>query len=78
MSKWYEVEVQTLVVYAVEVEDDENEGHAINEALDQAPLTGRSSGSTLPLPAAHLAMIRKNADVVLSLDGEWSTEDEDE
>lgn len=76
MSKWYEVEVQSLVVYAVEVEDDENENHAINLALSFAPMKGTSSGSAEPLPHSHLDMIRKNADVVLSLEGVFDEDDE--
>lgn len=68
MSKWYEVEVQVLIVYAVEVNDSENEVHARDAAYEDYKGAGRVSTSAQPLPAQHIATIRKNADKVLPLD----------
>lgn len=68
MSKWFEVELQTLVVYAIEVKDDESEQAAIDVALTDWTLYGRTTATALPVPSTHLPMIRKNAHMVRTLD----------
>lgn len=74
MSRWFEVEVQTLVIYAVEVKDSENEKRAIEIALNDWTLQGRTSATALPVPISHLQMIRKNAHMVRTLDPHYDEE----
>lgn len=79
MSKWYEVEVQVLIVCAVEVRDGASEVQAIEAAEYHAPRRGRVVCTAQPLPAEHLATIRKNADLVLPLGGvDYSQNPEDD
>jgi hypothetical protein len=67
MSKWFEVEVQTLTVYAVEVEDGQNERDAIDRVHYAYNARGKTSMTALPLPAAHLPTIKKNCDYLKPL-----------
>jgi hypothetical protein len=79
MSKWYEVEVQVLIVCAVEVKDDEGERDAIDKALYSCWVgRGRTVGTTVgPLPAEHLETIKKNAHRVFALEDEEDDDDDD-
>jgi len=67
MSKWFEVELQTLTVYAVEVDDDQNELDAIDRVSYDQRVRGKRSMTALPLPSAHLPTIRKNCDYLKPL-----------
>lgn len=69
MSKWYEVEMQVLIVLAVEVRDNQNERDAIEAADWNAPTIGRITSTANPLPAEHLATIKKHAHKVITLSG---------
>jgi len=67
MTKWYEVEVQTLVVYAVEVEDYENEIQAEHLATMDA-MEGKVTATAVPVPKRYINMIKKHADRVRQID----------
>lgn len=79
MSKWYEVEVQVLIVCAVEVKDDQGERDAIETALLNCWVgRGRTTGTTAePLPAEHLETIKKNAHRVFPLHDDTKDDDDD-
>jgi hypothetical protein len=82
MSKWFEVEVQTLTVYAVEVDDDQNELDAIDKVDYIHSGRGKSTMTALPLPSAHLPTIKKNCDYLKPLieecDGDQGENDDEE
>jgi hypothetical protein len=80
MSKWFEVEVQTLVVYAIEVKDGQNETDAIDTVVWEMDreMAGRSTYTAQPLPAEHAETFKKNAHRVRALDPESNSEDDDE
>lgn len=77
MSKWYEVEVQTLVVYAVEVRDNQNEIDAIEVAANDCSRYGRRTFTAQPLPPEHQETFRKNANMVRTLDPHDDQDNED-
>lgn len=78
MSKWFEVEVQTLTVYAVEVPDGQNERDAIDRVHYAHNARGKTSMTALPLPAAHLPTIKKNCDYLKPLVERSRERDDDE
>lgn len=78
MSKWYEVEVRTLIVYAIEVDDDKNELTAEEIAILSCDNYRGVTALALPIPPEHVATARKNADRVRCIDGWDGSESEGE
>lgn len=78
MSKWFEVEVQTLTVYAVEVRDGQNERDAIDRVHYAHNARGKTSMTALPLPVDHLPTIKKNCDYLKPLVERGRERDDDE
>lgn len=67
MSKWYEVKVTTVKVFAVEVEDDQGEEAAMEVALDYVSDFDEADCSDPITDHAILDSIKRHADEVLPL-----------
>lgn len=66
MSKWYEVEVVTVKVFAVEVEDDENEDDAMDAARSEVwDVTEIKCAERLT--PSDIDSLKRHADEVLAL-----------
>lgn len=78
MSKWFEVELQTLTVYVVEVLDGENENDAIHKVSCIQYMRGKQAFTALPLPSDHLATIKQNCDYLKPLVEDDNDDEEDD
>lgn len=70
MSKWYEVKVTVVMIYVIEVPDNENEREAIEIALNEAPMGGDAEAEAAPLLAQHVEGCKRHADIVRTISGE--------
>lgn len=68
MSKWFEVKITKVTVYAVEVEDHEGEEQAQQYAIDEASGFDDVSVSPEIVGEENIDSIRRHADEILSVD----------
>ncbi|TCS35838.1 hypothetical protein EDC30_109137 [Paucimonas lemoignei] len=67
MSKWFEVKVTKVTVYAVEVEDDEDADKAQEYALNEADGFDEVEVSPEIVGAENIDRIRRHADETLEI-----------
>lgn len=65
MSKWYEVEVTAVTVFAVEVTDDEGEEEALEYATNEVSGGDVSAEATLITGESLIESTKRHADEVL-------------
>jgi hypothetical protein len=72
MSKWYEVKVTTITVFAVEVKDDEDEDKAMEYAMNEVSMEGDSTAECILVEGKeNIDRIQRHADKTLAIEEDY-------
>jgi hypothetical protein len=70
MSKWFEIKVTDTIIYAVEVNDDEDVNDALTYAMDDHTQSTDLASECIgkPISEEEIDRMKRNANVVLDIE----------